>query len=280
MALDLRQPEMAAFPIPIPTSPHLPHPLHQAAVEQVIAALHQRIHQPLALAEMADIACLSPFHFNRVFRRIVGIPPYEFLATLRLDAARRLLLTTDASITDVCFALGYGSLGTFTTRFTQRIGMSPGQLRRVAEAFSVPSRATSDALAHDRATRVLRWRGGGRVAGRVLAPADGFDGLIFAGLFRGGIPQGRPVAGTLLTAPGAYHLVGVPDGVYHLLVAGVPHTAGARAYLLPGMTVLVGTREQTVVVRGGRAAGPCDIWLRPARLTDPPVLVSLPFLLA
>ncbi|HEV7128538.1 MAG TPA: hypothetical protein VGN32_13995, partial [Ktedonobacterales bacterium] len=98
--------------------------------------------------------------------------------------------------------------------------------------------------------------------------------------FPSAVPQGPPVAGTLLTMPGAYHLRPVPAGRYHLLVAAVPHAAGARGYLLPGDNILIATSERPVVVRAGLPPARRDVWLRRPRLIDPPVLVSLPYLLA
>src|SRR5713226_10763271 len=90
------------------------------AVERVIQVMHTHLHEVLTLEDLASVACLSPSHFHRVFGRVIGIPPGEFLAALRFQAARRLLLTTSLSVTDVCFEVGYTSTGSFTSRFTQR----------------------------------------------------------------------------------------------------------------------------------------------------------------
>src|SRR4051794_36729248 len=96
-----------------------------AAGEKVIAAMHQRIDRPSPLAGMAEIAFLSRFYFNRASREITGLPPVRFHTALRIAAAKRLLTTTDLSVTEVCFELGYQSLGTFTTHFHQLVGISP-----------------------------------------------------------------------------------------------------------------------------------------------------------
>src|SRR5215471_21715534 len=112
---------------------------HRLTVERVIRAMRERIYQPLSLEDMADVAHLSPYHFSRVFHNIIGVPPGEFLAALRLEEAKRLLLTTSLSVTDICFELGYASLGSFTTRFTQLVGVPPRLLRRLAEDFTMPS---------------------------------------------------------------------------------------------------------------------------------------------
>jgi AraC family transcriptional regulator len=102
--------------------------------------MHERIDRPFALDEMARIAYLSPFYFNRVFRQLTGLPPRRFHTALRIAAAKRLLLTTDLSVTEVCLEVGYQSLGTFTTHFHELVGVSPRELRRLA---SDPARAAA-----------------------------------------------------------------------------------------------------------------------------------------
>src|SRR6476619_1111248 len=79
---------------------------------------------------MGGTAYLSRFHFNRVCREITGLPPVRFHTALRIAAAKRLLLTTDMSVTEVSLEVGYQSLGTFTTHFHELVGVSPRTLRR------------------------------------------------------------------------------------------------------------------------------------------------------
>lgn len=248
------------------------------AVERVILAMRERLDRTLTLHEMAEIAHLSPFHFVRVFRHVVGVPPGEFRGALRLEEAKRLLLTTGLSVTDVCFEVGYRSLGTFTTRFTQLVGVPPGRLRRVHHLpdaigpYLEPPRHQDGEASPDRAIEA-------GLAGRISAPGLS-RGLIFVGLFPAPLPQSRPVACTLVTAPGSFHIASVPDGRYHVLSAALPFSADPLALLLPGSTLCVGSGSEPILVRGGRTAGQVDLTLRPPRLTDPPLVVAPPLLLA
>jgi AraC family transcriptional regulator len=247
------------------------------AVERVIQAMRAHLSEPLALEEMAEIACLSPFHFNRMFRSLTGIPPGEFLTTLRLDAAKRLLLTTSLSVTDICFGLGYTSPGSFTTRFKQMVGLAPLQLRQVADALAntaLAPLATDARRAQDLADDHTHG-----VSGSITVPGP-FAGLIFAGLFPRPIPQNRPVACVTLAAPGHYLLGPVPDGRYYLLGAALPWSPHALTYLLPETGLLVGVAELPVLVRGGRTSRPVDLALRPRHVADPPILGVFPPLLA
>ncbi len=242
-------------------------------VERVIQSMRAHLSDPLSLEEMAEIAYLSPFHFNRVFRSITDIPPGEFLASLRLESAKRLLLTTTLSVTDVCFELGYTSLGTFTTRFKQLVGLSPLQLRQMADDLaSAPIQPLL--VAHSEMRRLGAIHSNG-VSGTIIAP-DSFSGLIFAGLFPKFIPQNGPVACTTIPAPGAFQIGPVPDGRYHLLAAALPWSQNALTYLLPERGMLVGVSEQPVVVRGGPGNAPVELALRPPCVTDPPILGVFP----
>jgi AraC family transcriptional regulator len=86
--------------------------------------------QRVRLEDAARAACLSPFHFHRSFTQAFGQSPHDFLTRHRLDRARKLLLSTDLSVTDVCLEVGFTSLGSFSTLFRRNFGASPRELRR------------------------------------------------------------------------------------------------------------------------------------------------------
>jgi AraC-like DNA-binding protein len=246
---------------------------HQAAVERVIQTMHEHLYESFTLEDMADTACLSPYYFSRMFHQVVGVPPGEFLATLRLDRAKRLLLTTSLSITDICFEVGYAGLGSFTTRFTQQVGLAPGQLRNLARNVMAPTFSLPEDVCRT-SPIVLPYKRG--VSGRIFTISP-FEGLIFAGLFPKAIPQGRPVRCTLLLAPGPYTINDVPDGRYFLLVAALPVSEKLHTYLLPQDNILVGIAGP-IEVRNGTVPGEVDVVLRVPHLTDPPIISAVPFI--
>ncbi len=100
--------------------------------------------QPLDVEALARGVHLSAGHLSREFRRAFGEPPYSYLMTRRIERAMALLRRGDLSVTEVCFAVGCSSLGTFTTRFTELVGVPPGVYRTqhaavVPEAGELPS---------------------------------------------------------------------------------------------------------------------------------------------
>ncbi len=80
---------------------------------------------PITLDDMARVACLSPTHFLRTFKQTFHETPHHFLTTRRLERAQRLLCQTDLPVTDICFAVGFESLGSFSSLFKRRMGCSP-----------------------------------------------------------------------------------------------------------------------------------------------------------
>jgi transcriptional regulator GlxA family with amidase domain len=88
-----------------------------------------RYSDPLTVADLAAAACLSSAHFSRQFKRAFGESPHQYLLTRRLERAAALLRSTDWSVADVCFAVGAGSVGSFTVSFGRIFGHTPQAYR-------------------------------------------------------------------------------------------------------------------------------------------------------
>jgi transcriptional regulator GlxA family with amidase domain len=88
--------------------------------------------QPLDVEALARGAYMSAGHLSRQFRLAYGESPYSYLMTRRIERAMALLRRSDLSVTEVCFAVGCSSLGTFSTRFTELAGVPPSTYRRKA----------------------------------------------------------------------------------------------------------------------------------------------------
>jgi len=101
-----------------------------------------RFDEPLDLEALARAAHVSPRHFSRSFRQTFGETPHRYLLTRRIERARHLLRTTDMQVAEVCLAVGFRSVGSFTTTFRRHVGMSPTEYRRrnggVSETDRIP----------------------------------------------------------------------------------------------------------------------------------------------
>jgi AraC-like DNA-binding protein len=96
--------------------------------------------RPVSLPDVAAHANLSPYHFLRVYKQAYGETPHEFLTRLRIERAKTLLAKGSHNVTEACFEVGFSSLGSFSSLFAHRVGLSPSEYRRYARSrVSVPS---------------------------------------------------------------------------------------------------------------------------------------------
>lgn len=100
------------------------------AMRRVRDRIDREFAAPLSVEELARGAHMSAGHLSREFRRIYGESPYSYVMTRRVERAMTLLRRGDLSVTEICFAVGFSSLGTFSTRFTELVGVTPSAYRR------------------------------------------------------------------------------------------------------------------------------------------------------
>ena len=103
-----------------------------ALLRRVRDRIDREYARPLDVEALARDAHMSAGHFSRQFRVAYGESPYSYLMTRRIERAMALLRRGDLSVTEVCFAVGCSSLGTFSTRFTELVGVPPSVYRREA----------------------------------------------------------------------------------------------------------------------------------------------------
>jgi AraC-like DNA-binding protein len=101
-----------------------------ALLRRVRDRIDREYAQPLDVEALARGVYMSAGHLSRQFRLAYGESPYSYLMTRRIERAMALLRRGDLSVTEVCFSVGCSSLGTFSTRFTELVGVSPSVYRR------------------------------------------------------------------------------------------------------------------------------------------------------
>lgn len=246
-----------------------------AEIEGAIAFIHRHLDEPLTLDHLARHVSYSPYHFARLFKERMGLSPIYFVSALRLQRAKELLLQTNLPIREIGLEIGQQSLGTFTTRFTQRVGISPSLFRQAPQQ-------TSDHLSALK--RLTDWQEprlfvqrGATITGNVQVTLP-FSGVILLGLFAKPIPEGMPLYGTLLTKPGEFRLTGVSPGTYYLMATAIAWQMNAVEVLLPYTTLRTRSREP-LIVRPDGCVPYQQVELYPPRLDDPPILISLPLLM-
>jgi AraC-like DNA-binding protein len=110
--------------------PSAQHLRDLAVLRRVRDRMDREYAQPLDVEALARGAHMSAGHLSRQFKLAYGESPYSYLMTRRIERAMALLRRGDRSVTDVCFEVGFSSLGTFSTRFTELVGVPPSVYRR------------------------------------------------------------------------------------------------------------------------------------------------------
>jgi AraC-like DNA-binding protein len=101
-----------------------------ARLRRVRDRIDREYARPLNVEALAAGVHMSSGHLSRQFREAYGESPYSYLMTRRIERAMALLRRGDLSVTEICFEVGCSSLGTFSTRFSELVGMSPSEYRR------------------------------------------------------------------------------------------------------------------------------------------------------
>ncbi|WNV84540.1 helix-turn-helix transcriptional regulator [Umezawaea sp. Da 62-37] len=243
--------------------------LIEKAVGRAIDVMCQKMGEQVTLDDMARAAMFSKFHFSRIFQRATGISPGRFLAAMRLQEAKRLLLCTSLTVTDISQQVGYQSVGTFSSRFRSSVGISPSTYRRLGGVSLLV--CGTDTRRHPASNRPAT------VHGWIAVPSfPVILGKIFVGLFPDRLPQGRPVRCAVLRKAGPYEFNDVPLGTWYLLsysaVAGrAPVVPSARDH---GDGLYVGCHGP-ITIRPETQVRPADLRLRPMSRLDPPVLLDV-----
>jgi AraC-like DNA-binding protein len=94
--------------------------------------LASQFQSQIRLSHAAREACLSQFHFHRLFRAAFGETPHDFVTRLRMHRARNLLAQGEMTVTEICLEVGYSSLGSFSSRFQASVGHAPSEYQRKA----------------------------------------------------------------------------------------------------------------------------------------------------
>lgn len=245
---------------------------HTAMVERVIGAMRQET-EPLQLEDYAEIGGLSPYYFNRIFKQIIGIPPGEFATSLRFERAKEMLLTTPASVTEICMEVGYGSLGTFSSRFKHLVGVTPAAFR------NLPDIVADLDFAHDHFKVSPHIRHiQGKIHGSVRMPDDR-KASMFVGVFPAVIAVSRPVVGRMMIEPGPFEIPHVPYGQWVLLAAALPQIGNPLEHLLPkGDQLLVASSEPFNLYPETQDIE-VHLEFRKPHPMEPPVVTALPALL-
>lgn len=232
------------------------------AMMRATRAMRAGLSGPLTLDDLAAAAMFSKFHFSRVFLVTTGVSPGRFLAALRLQRAKELLLTTDWNVVDIGMSVGYNSVGTFSSRFRRSVGLSPTEYRgRLGFVPYTPGRLAA------------RPTGLRSVRGWLTQPDGEPQRTVFIGLFPSRLPEGRPISCTVVSGEGPFALRTAYDGDCHV-IAFSTLTEQAHALADERSRWVGALRLSELTTRSDTADA--RLHVRPQRDLDPPVVTAMP----
>jgi AraC family transcriptional regulator len=236
-----------------------------SAVERAIRFICEKYSEPLSLDDIAGSAIMSRFHFCRIFANATGVTPGRFLSAIRIYEAKRMLLNTAMNVTDITFAVGFNSLGSFSNHFTDSVGISPGRFRRIPRTGALGLHWPLTGSSYPDST----------VTGMVTFPKGHAGARVFLGAFDTPIVQRQPAAAAVIeptdtSEPVFFRLEGVPQGQWHLRAVAVADSSDPEPWTK--RTLLIGGCGLNVM--GDARCAPIE--LRPKQPTDLPILLALP----
>jgi AraC family transcriptional regulator len=115
---------------PIIDSSYQRHELGDVRIRRVMDYMSTHLEDDIRIEDLAGVACLSPFHFIRMFSNTMGVPPHRYLSRMRLERAKALLAICGATLADIALACRFSSQANFTRAFKRATGMTPGEYRQ------------------------------------------------------------------------------------------------------------------------------------------------------
>jgi AraC family transcriptional regulator len=106
------------------------HRLHDGRLRRVLAYIEEHLAEDITVADLANVACLSIFHFTRAFAATMGVPPHRYVSQRRLESAKVMIATGRASLSEIALDCQFSSESSFTRAFRRAIGMTPAAYRR------------------------------------------------------------------------------------------------------------------------------------------------------
>jgi AraC family transcriptional regulator len=236
---------------------------------QAIKFMKKHLNEEITSESLAYHVGYSPFHFSRVFKEVTGVSPRHYLSALRIEAGKQTLVNSSDSILKTLLGVGFRSIGTFSSKFKQFVGLSPKAFQKNIEYLH------SFVNDYDFSKELYSLEPlAPSVTCHVIAPPS-FKGIIYVGLFPRPIPDQVPIVGYALN----HHKTSctfskVPKGEYYILATAVQRSLNPRHYFLLD-NALRGKADEPINLKENTNIY-AEVTLREPLPFDPPILINLP----
>lgn len=248
-------------------------------IPNILTYMKEHVFDEVTIEEIAAHFGYSKFHFSRAFKKLTGFSAADYLSSLKIEHAKQELLQNKHSITDSSFDSGFSSLGTFSTTFTKKTGMSPREYKNQVESLYHLAKAYDDQENYAAYyAEKKQSEDNSQLSVSIHYPDDYKSGITFVGLFNSSIPNHKPVVGTALITQSSHTFMNIPDGQYYLLACSIEKTLNPLRYFILD-DCLRGKADYPLRFPED-STKQIDVYLREPLPEDPPILINLPKLLA
>lgn len=242
-------------------------------IPEILAYMQERVSQDLTVEETANHFGYSKYHFSREFKRLTGFSAADYLSSLKIELAKQALLRNEHSVTNSGFDAGYSSIGTFSTTFTKKTGLSPREYKQQVEALYSVAKKYEETTAVVVGHKDPPASDASRCHISVHYPEGYHAGITFVGFFKSPLPNHRPVVGVAFIKKSTYLFEHIPNGSYYLLACSIEKTFNPLRYFVLDDCLRGRVQQQVHFPQDHDQA--FNIQLREAIPEDPPIVVNV-----
>lgn len=249
-------------------------------IAEIIMYMNEHVSDELTIEDVAAHFHYSKYHFSREFKLHTGFSASDYLSSIKIEKAKQNLLKKNQTITESSFDVGYSSLGTFSTTFAKKTGLSPREYKEQVESLYQLTQEYEDDTAPYRPTSTLSLniKEKNQLSISLSYPSMSQTTITFIGLFHRPIPNHKPAIGVALTDQTTHTFTRIPNGTYYLLACAIEKSKNPLNYFI--LNDCLRGKLDTPLSFPEASSTHVQLTLREPLPEDPPILINLPKLLA
>lgn len=244
----------------------------------ILMYMQKHVSDEITIEEIAAHFGYSKYHFSREFKKFTGFSAADYLSSIKIEQAKQDFLKKQRSITDSSFDAGFSSLGTFSTMFAKKTGLSPREYKNQVESLYHLAKNYDDTMSTSYYAEKIQEEDTYQLSVTIHYPKNYQASITFVGLFNSAIPNHKPIVGTALRKKTQHTFTHIPKGKYYLLACSIEKKLSPLRYFV--LDDCLGGKADHLLQFPKDSAKEIDIYLREALPEDPPISINLPKLLS
>lgn len=245
----------------------------------ILTYMKKHASDEITIEEIAAHFGYSKYHFSREFKKLTGFSATDYLSSIRIEQAKQDFLKKQRSITESSFDAGFSSLGTFSTTFAKKTGLSPREYKNQVESlYHLTKNYDDNTTSTSYYAEKIQEEDTYQLSVTIHYPKSYQSSITFVGLFNSSIPNHKPIVGTALRKKIRHTFTHIPKGEYYLLACSIEKTLSPLRYFVLD-DCLRGKADRPLQFPKD-STKEIDVYLREALPEDPPILINLPKLLS